>query len=422
MTAGPGGDAVAEWLLREARELPDSNAVIAGLCRRLSATGFPLYRLFVTARTLHPQVAAIGHQWRRGDEAAKEVPREHGIDKLDIYLQSPIKLIHDGAPEIRRRIADPAIPLDFPILVELQAEGVSDYLVLPLPFSRRRINAITIATDRSGGFSDPEIARWRALVRVLSLVLEVKETERIARTLLDTYLGRDAGRRVLGGLIKRGDGITLAAALWYCDLRRFTTTAERLPRDAVIRLLNDYFECMVGAVHRHGGEVLKFIGDAMLAIFPVADDLDRDRACLAALAAAEAALADLQQLNARRRTAGKTVLEAGIALHTGAVMYGNIGAPDRLDFTVIGPAVNLVTHLERLCAELGRPLLASARFASPCGSKLVSSTAAATDRSANGCSARPADMPPPANCSWRCANGWWHKESPSIAPACICAP
>ena len=183
---------------------------------------------------------------------------------------------------------------------------------------------------------------------------------------------RKPGRRVLGGLVQRGDGITLAAALWYCDLRSFTATTETLPRDQIIALLNEYFTCMVGSVHRHGGEVLKFIGDAMLAIFPIADDLDRDRACLAALAAAEDALTDLDALNERRRADGKAILEADIALHSGAVMYGNIGAPDRLDFTVIGTAVNLVTRLERMCEELGQRLLASARFASPCGSKLVS--------------------------------------------------
>jgi adenylate cyclase len=249
---------------------------------------------------------------------------------------------------------------------------VTDYIALPVPLSYGRKNVIMVATDRPGGFHDGELARLRGLLPLLSLVLEVKETKRILRTLLDVYLGHDAGRRVLGGLIKRGDGITLAAALWYCDLRGFTAMAETLPRDATIALLNDYFECMVGPVQQHGGEVLKFIGDAMLAIFPIADDLDRDRACHAALAAAEAALADLAQLNDRRRAAGRATLEIGIALHMGAVTYGNIGGPERLDFTVVGPAVNLVTRLEGLCSELGRPLLASARFASPCGSKLVS--------------------------------------------------
>ncbi len=367
-----GSDPVAAWLLHDARDLADTRSVIGELCRRLLATGFPLYRLFLSIRTLHPQVATIGYQWRRGESLPSETPREHGIDRQDVYLRSSIKLIHDGSTEIRRRLADAATPRDFPILDDLRAEGVTDYMLLPLRFSSQRVNAISIATDRAGGFSDGEIARFKNLTPHLALVLEIKETRRIASTLLDTYLGRDAGRRVLGGLIQRGDGTTLAAALWYCDLRSFTATTEMLPRDEIIALLNDYFGCMVGAVHRHGGEVLKFIGDAMLAIFPIADDFDRDRACMAALAAAEDALADLDHLNERRQADGKAILEADIALHAGAVMYGNIGAPDRLDFTVIGTAVNLVTRLERKCTELGQRLLASARFASPCGSKLVS--------------------------------------------------
>jgi adenylate cyclase len=371
-SAALGSDPVATWLLDDARDLADTRTVISDLCQRLLAAGFPLYRLFLSIGTLHPQVATIGYQWRRGDSLASETSREHGIDRQDVYLRSPIKLIHDGVPEVRRRLAELAAPREFPILDDFAAEGVMDYLIVPLRFSSQRVNAISIATDRPGGFSETELARFKNLIPLLALVLDVKETRRVASTLLDTYLGRDAGRRVLGGLVQRGDGITLAAALWYCDLRSFTATTETLPRDQIIALLNDYFACMVGAVHRHGGEVLKFIGDAMLAIFPIADDLDRDRACLAALVAAEDALADLDDLNERRLADGKAVLEADIALHSGAVMYGNIGAPDRLDFTAIGTAVNLVTRLERMSEELGQRLLASARFASPCGSKLVS--------------------------------------------------
>lgn len=363
-------DPVAHWLLFDARDLARTREVVGGLAECLVANGFPLYRLFFTVRTLHPQVLAIGHEWRRDTGATAETPRAHGILQQDIYLRSPIRLIHQGAAEVRRRIGAADAALDFPILAELRRDGCTDYLILPLTFSRGRINAVSAATDRGSGFTDAEIERLKSLMPLLSVVLELKETERIGATLLDIYLGHDAGRRVLGGLIRRGEGITLAAALWYCDLRNFTATTEKLPRDAVIAMLNDYFECMVGSIHAHGGQVLKFIGDALLAIFPIADDLDRDRACLAALAAAEQALADLARLNQRRRAAGRTTLQSGIALHTGPVTYGNIGAPERLDFTVIGSAVNFVTRLERLCSELGRPLLASARFASPCGSKL----------------------------------------------------
>lgn len=369
--AVPGRE-IAEWLLREARDLPDSRTVVSELGKRLCREGFPVLRLFVSLRTLNPQVLAIGLAWRRGDREASEVPRAHSILDSPQYLNSPIRLIFEGAPMVRRRICASAGALDFPILAELKEEGVTDYLALPLRFSQERMNVISIATDRPGGFLPAEIDHFEELMPLLALVLEVKETRRIATTLLETYLGRDAGRRVLSGLVKRGDGTTIAAALWYCDLRGFTRMSEALPRDEVIATLNDWFAAMTEPVHAHGGDVLKFIGDAMLAIFPIADDLDRDRACHAALNAAEAALARLDELNAGRVEAGKAPLEMGLALHIGAVMFGNIGAPDRLDFTVIGPAVNLVTRFEGLCAGLGRRLVASSRFASPCGSRLRS--------------------------------------------------
>jgi len=363
---------IADWLLRGARDLPDSKAVVSEFGKRLCAEGFPVFRLFVSLRTLHPQVLAIGLTWRRGQAEAQEVPRAHGILESPQYLNSPIRLIFEGAPMVRRHIEAGAGALDFPILEDLVKEGCTDYLALPLPFSEGRMNVVSVATDRPGGFTPAELDRFEELMPLLALVIEAKETRRIATTLLETYLGRDAGRRVLSGLVRRGDGATIAAALWYCDLRGFTRASEEQPRDEVIALLNDWFGCMVGPVHERGGEVLKFIGDALLAIFPIADDLDRDRACLTALEAAEAALADLDSLNEERIAAGKRPIEMGLALHMGAVMYGNIGAPDRLDFTVIGPAVNLVTRIEGLCAPLGRRLLASERFATPCGSRLKS--------------------------------------------------
>ncbi|MGH6927808.1 MAG: adenylate/guanylate cyclase domain-containing protein, partial [Dongiaceae bacterium] len=212
-------DPVGAWLLNEAGNLPDTKTVVGRLSHRLVEAGFPLYRLFLSVRTLHPQVVAIGYQWRRGDSMPSETAREYGLDREEIYLSSPIKPIHDGAPEIRCRIGDPGSSQNYPILAELRAEGATDYLILPMRFSEERINAISVATDRPNGFAETDIERFKALVPVLALVLEVKETRRIASTLLDTYLGRDAGRRVLGGLIRRGDGLTIAAALWYCDLR-----------------------------------------------------------------------------------------------------------------------------------------------------------------------------------------------------------
>ncbi len=366
-------DPVAHWLLQEARPIQDSATLIGGFANRLLATGFPLKRVFVSMRTLHPQVLALSHYWEAGESIARVTPRAYDALESDLYLLSPIRVIHEGrAPEIRRNLAQATAPYEFPIFAELKAEGITDYLMLPLLFSDNSTNIAAIATDRAGGFSENEIARFRTLVPLLAVTLEIREDKRIARTLLTTYLGRDAGRRVLAGQVRRGDATSIAAALFFCDLRGFTQMSEALPREALIQMLNDYFTAMADPVEAHGGEVLKFIGDGMLAIFPIADDLDRDRACLTALGAAKDAIRAMDALNDARRAAGEIELRAGIALHTGTVMYGNIGAPERLDFTVIGPAVNLTTRLERLCRTLDRRLVASDRFASPCGLAMIS--------------------------------------------------
>jgi len=263
--------------------------------------------------------------------------------------------------------------LDFPVLTELRDEGLTDYLVMPLISIDSAVRSLTSwGSRRPGGFGDLDIATIAGVLPAFAALAEIHERRRMTSTLLDTYLGGDAGRRVLGGQIQRGDGVTIAAALWFCDLRDFTSLSDELPGDAVIGLLNDYFACMAGPVQARGGEVLKFIGDAMLAIFPMADDLDRDRACLTALEAAREALAGFDKLNERRCELGRPALGVKIALHAGTVVFGNIGAPSRLDFTTIGPAVNMVTRLEGLAGRLGLRLLASERFASPCDSQMVS--------------------------------------------------
>ena len=369
--AAADGD-TARWLIADAADLPLIRLVVGEFCRRLGAEGLPLQRVLVSLRTLHPELATVGYVWRRGEPDVQEVARGHDTLDSPLYQDSPIRLIHEGAPEVRRRIDPAATSFEFTIIADLQAAGATDYICLPLRFTHGRINVVSFATDRPGGFSDRQLDRLRQLLPLLSLVLEVQATHQLAETLLDTYLGHEAGRRVLNGSVKRGDGRPIAAALWYCDLSGFTQLAERLPAADVIALLDEFFACMAEPVHRRGGEVLKFIGDAMLAIFPMADDLDRDRACLTALAAAREALAGFDELNERRCELGRPRLGVKIALHAGTVVFGNIGAPTRLDFTAIGPAVNMVTRLEGLAGRLGLRLLASHRFASPCDSQMVS--------------------------------------------------
>ena len=216
------------------------------------------------------------------------------------------------------------------------------------------------------------------LLPVVSLLLEIHLNRRIAIDLLDTYVGRDAGERILNGQITRGSGETVQAAIWYCDLRGFTALSERLGRDALLACLNDYFDCMGVPIERHRGEILKFIGDAILAIFR----LDDEPACGRALDAAIDARSAMLELNRRRRADGLDALDFGLALHAGEVMYGNIGTADRLDFTVIGPAVNLTTRIERLCRTLGPNLLMSEAFAEMCSASAALARPASPDRRA----------------------------------------
>jgi adenylate cyclase len=362
---------VKAWLLNEARLSLDPAETLAGVCRRLRASGVPIDRVSVNIRTLHPQVGAIRVMWRSELAAPVESTVGHDVASGAVFLNSPFYVIYNSGKPVRRRLEDPESPDDFPILADLRTEGVTDYYVAPIFFANGRTQGTTWASRRPGGFEDADIAAIEAVLPALSLVAEVQEARRISKTLLDTYLGPQAGARVLNGSIRRGDAETISAALWFCDMRGFTELSERLPREQVIATLNEYFGCVAEPIHAHGGEILKFIGDAVLAIFPMKDDLDRDRACNTALVAAKEALAGLEALNGRRVQDGHQPIRIGLALHAGAVTYGNIGAADRLDFTVIGPAVNLVTRIEGLCPVLGRPLLASARFASPCGSELV---------------------------------------------------
>jgi adenylate cyclase len=225
---------------------------------------------------------------------------------------------------------------------------------------------VSWTTDRAGGFTDLDIWFLADLVPLLALRLEIEAARFEAGVLLATYLGAEAARRVLAGDIRRGEGRTIRAALWYSDLRGFTALADR---SNVIAVLNRYFECAVGAVEAEGGEILKFIGDAVLAIFPA--DADAGTACAAALRAAYDADRRLAVENESRRTAGQAALAQTVALHLGDVTFGNIGGPDRLDFTVIGAAVNELARLEELAPALGDTIVASGSFAAACPCPLL---------------------------------------------------
>ncbi len=332
--------------------------------RQLREAGVPLARATLHLPTLHPQISARSLVWDLEAGGAVELDREHGIRNTTIYLRSPLKPIFEGGPPIRRRLNDPNSPDDFAILADLRARGLTDYMVRALPFSTGQRNGISVASNRPEGFSDDDLALIETTLPAFGAVLEVRHIRQTAHALLDTYVGAITGSRVLNGAVKRGDGEVIHAVLWYCDLRDFTGLSGGLPLEGVIELLNAYHDCMATAVERHGGEILKFIGDGMLAIFPCR--AEPGEACVAAdtaCEAAEEALAAIAAANRARASAGLSTIRCGIAIHVGDVMYGNIGSASRLDFTVIGPAVNLVSRLESLSGQLDREVVVSAAIA-----------------------------------------------------------
>jgi adenylate cyclase len=355
-----GVRAALAWLIDGAPTVQRPEDVLAELCARLLACGLPLHRVAVFVRTLHPNVMGRRFLWRP-DREVEVSERPHRLLEEQSYLASPIALVFGGCGTVRRRLADPDCPNDFGILEELRAEGVTDYLIQPLAFSNGEVHAVSWTTTRPGGFSDSDCAALEAIAPPLARVAEIHALRRVASTLLSTYVGHGTGRRILEGRIRRGEIERIHAVILLADLRGFTALSDRLPGDRVIALLNGYFDALVPALEAAGGEVLKFMGDGVLAIFPIA--AEPADACSRALAAVAAARAATAELNAARRAQGEDELRYGIALHQGEVLYGNIGSSGRLDFTAIGPAVNLTARLENLARDLGRDLVLSAAFA-----------------------------------------------------------
>lgn len=365
--------ALLDWLLKEGRRAPAVAALTGELADRLTAEGLPLWRLFFSLPVLHPLVRVLTVVWRDDRSEVEAVRRAHGTELEPGYLNSPIAAIVDhGADALRFRLEKIEPPYPHPVLDDLQAEGCTDYVAMALRFGGDRSGVVSLSTRRPGGFSTDDLALIDGVRPALVAALETMILKKLATTVLETYVGRRTGERVLSGEIRRGSLEITPAVLWYCDLRGFTPLSDRLPPAELIALLNGYFEIMGGAVEDHGGEILKFIGDALLAVFPLADGRDdapdeRDAAalaaCTAALAAARRAVRDIDARNAERLAWGEPALHCGIALHLGEALYGNIGAPTRLDFTVIGPAVNLTNRIEGLCKRLDRTVLASGDFA-----------------------------------------------------------
>lgn len=363
--------ALGGWLIAQGLACDDLTEVLRGLGQRLTDAGMALARLYVTLPALHPDFEGFGATWRPRDGADLD-HYEHGGALRPRWQVSPIKhCIDNDILFARWRLDEADLDPRFPILAEFRDAGLRDYLVLLKRFGGAGALAAlpgvasTWASDRPGGFTDTEVALIRAIDPMLALVGYRIVLRSAAEGLLNAYVGRDAGRRILGGQVQRGSVERIAAVVMVADLRGFTALADRTPAETLVAWLNEYLAAIVGDIDAAGGEVLKYLGDGLLAIFPL------DRAGLdahgAAVAAAQGALARIATLNAARARAGLPVMALDIVLHQGEVMYGNIGAAGRLDFTVIGPTVNEAARMEPLCGMPGVNLLLSAPVAEACG-------------------------------------------------------
>jgi adenylate cyclase len=351
---------VLHWLTNDAREERFIDNIFAEMCLRLQRTGIPLKRATLHVLIQHPQWLGAKIMWADGMRETEMTRADHDVRGRSEYIGSPVSEIHDGATEVRENLErDPALGRKHAVYDEMREKGLTDYVAWPLYHTLGKRHAVTFATDRPGGFDKAQIASLLKLLPILALVSEIRVKNRLARTLLETYVGSHASELILAGATRRGTGTTVHAAIMICDLRDFTKISDNWPRDDVIDLLNGYFDAMSEPIARHGGEILKFIGDGLLAIFP----LDQPNACANLLRAVTEARQAMIALNERNGETGRAPLNYGIGVHVGDVMYGNIGSSTRLDFTVIGPAVNMASRLEALTKQLGKPVLLSSAFA-----------------------------------------------------------
>ena len=354
---------VADWLIEGAPTASGPEGIIEELCERVVATGIPVWRAAMFVSTLHPEIMGRRIEWREGiGTAVGEAP--YAVFNSPSFRGSPVAAVYRDRQMLRVRLDEPSAG-EYPQLDDLRAEGATDYLAVPILFTSGEVHVGVWATRQPGGFAEAQIAALMTLTAPLARLTEIYALRRTAANLLDAYVGRDAGARVLGGQVRRGFSEAIEAVIWLSDMRGFTALADTVAPAELVALLNRYFDCQVPVILDHGGEVLKFMGDGLLAIFPLTGR-DPEVVCAAAMQAAGEMRAAVAAMEGWPDAAETGAPRHGLALHIGELLYGNIGAAGRLDFTCIGPAVNLAARLEALAARLGRTTLVSAAFARHC--------------------------------------------------------
>jgi adenylate cyclase len=368
---------IARWLSAFALQSDDEGILLEGFAERLAAAGLPVVRIASGSEVFHPIIDARGFRWYPGRGIERTDFARDAVEDED-WPRSPVYHMRENdLTELRRTLGRSYRQGEFPMLDRFVHEGATDYLAFLIGFAREATLGavpgvfISFNGTRPGGFEPAEVDLLRRLSVHFAHAYKTISTLTTSRVLMSTYLGADPSRRVLDGAIVRGKAETVQAVLWYSDLEGFTRIADTEGKDQLLGLLNEYADCLVSTIAAHDGEVLKFMGDGILAMFP----LGKEGSCARALSAAAAALESIDSLSGRRAEAGLPRADIHLALHVGEVLYGNIGSRDRLDFTVVGPAVNEVARIEAKCRSLDQRVVTSAAFAEaagPCRSRLVS--------------------------------------------------
>ena len=349
---------IIDWLFKEGRMLASADELTRQLGNRLLEQGAPLWRLRMSVRTLHPLLSATTSEWERDNSAIEPVSVAHGIESRPAYVGSPFKTIATTRAPFRKRICDGLTSDDHTALHELQERGATDYLGLPMLFSNNAVAIVVFNTDTEGGYTDDDIIQFERLSAFLAPIIEVYSARNVSHAVAHAYLGQRTGQRVLDGQITRGHIENINAAILISDIRNWTGLNNNVSSEKALSLANDYFEVIADAVAGNGGEILKFLGDGVLAIFPFESDQgDSGCVCDNALNAAR------QAMQLARQSEPPLALEFGIGMHFGEVLYGNIGAATRIDFTVMGQAVNTAARIESLCGKMDRAILFSEEFA-----------------------------------------------------------
>jgi adenylate cyclase len=359
---------IAAWITEAGLAGRPQGDLLTGFCKRADAAGLRLRRAVVIIDTLHPIHEGQAFRWYhdRPEVEIVEYGRTTEGEALENWRGSTFyRVLESGQPMMRWRLDENAAA-QFKSLAEYRAAGLTDYVVLINRFAAEGVigdmDAIYSSwlTDAADGFSDGDIAALHRLVPFLTLAMKTAALARMASTLVRTYLGRDAGRRVMSGRIARGVADRIDAVLWFSDLRGYTKITDTADPGHIIPLLNDYADAVISAIHAQDGDVLKLIGDGILAIFTAEE---RQPACRRAVEAAVAARGAITELNRRRAAESRPATDMYLGLHVGEVFYGNIGSTDRLDFTVVGPAVNEVSRISAMCRSVDQPVLMSSAFA-----------------------------------------------------------